>query len=680
MDMIPPTVPEPLASIARVLGRTVRVTYYTDTRFGSATDTLSSDANAALPELPPPPSAGFVAFDMETTGLDPYTASVLLCSVAWQTEDSIEVIVIHVPSYRDLFWTWLSTVWTNPSVTLVAHYATFDLQIGYHHLRQWPSRVHCTMVVEQLLFAGLIDHDFSLEAIVNRRFGLALDKTIREGFIDRSPQAPLTAEEYAYAAGDAAITLALALRQLPDVVKPVYDLETRLVPIVASMEYYGIAIDKARLEAAIPKANALMLQIHIYMQYLALQTGFSSAVLFDVDGIHAFRPGQLQEFLAFCGITVPNLERSTLLDWDATHTPHPFFTTVTVPIESAFCHPLLALVDAYKTIQKLHGTYYTALLRHIHPVTGRIHPRFHQCGATATGRFSSSNPNFQNLPNIGKTSAVQMDNVRHFFIASDRHEPDHVFIDADFEGIELSILAALSGDEQLTYQILQGDIHTFVAVSLFGDEIIRVLGEPMTQANRKKGAHGHVREVFKRVSYATCYGSNGYSIFKATHIMLASLGFTLTHEMVESWVHRWKTELFPQTGSFFTKAATDAITRGYTESALGRRRFWDIRAVRASEQSLRAAMREGMNQPIQSTSADMTKLAMVWIAERLDPRIGRVVASIHDEIIVSVQRSHAEETAALVKECMERAGSFLFPNADPRLFRASPTISERFEK
>jgi DNA polymerase I-like protein with 3'-5' exonuclease and polymerase domains len=152
--------------------------------------------------------------------------------------------------------------------------------------------------------------------------------------------------------------------------------------------------------------------------------------------------------------------------------------------------------------------------------------------------------------------------------------PGRAFIISDYSGIELSILAAMSNDAQLTYQIIEGDIHSFVANSLIGDKIEQVLGERLTKKNRKIGNHKVVRDLFKKVSYGIIYGSTGYNLYRTLYFDLLAIGITITQQECDVWVERWKHELFPGTGVVLATNSNYAVTRYYTESVLGRKRYW----------------------------------------------------------------------------------------------------------
>ena len=218
---------------------------------------------------------------------------------------------------------------------------------------------------------------------------------------------------------------------------------------------------------------------------------------------------------------------------------------------------------------------------------------------------------------------LQAYDIRSMFISA----PGRSFIICDYSGIELVILAAMSGDAALKSQILGGDIHTYVANALYGEEIKAALGDYINEENKgdKKRPFKTIRDEFKRVSYGIIYGSTGWNLYRTCGNTFATYGMHITREECDRWVEAWAHELFPDTGKLLDRNAEQAITRRYTASVLGRRRQWPI-DVRSSNRSMFAAMREGKNQPIQATSADITKLAMLRVQQHIDLGRARIVA------------------------------------------------------
>lgn len=267
-------------------------------------------------------------------------------------------------------------------------------------------------------------------------------------------------------------------------------------------------------------------------------------------------------------------------------------------------------------------------------------------------------------------------NIRSMFVPA----PGCDFIICDYSSIELAILAAMSGDERLIYEILRGDVHAYVTNSLIENSLRATIGDIITPANKKSNPTAKtIRDLFKRVSFGIVYGSTGYNLYRTLYFDLFALGIHITREEADMWVEKWKNELFPQTGALLQKNANFAITRYYTESALGRRRHWE-QDIRFDKWRMLAAMREGSNQPIQATCADMLKLAMVDLDPKFDPSLARIVAPVHDELLSESQSIYTDQAMPLVKESMEWAARSLYPDADPMLFIAEPKSSDCYDK
>lgn len=637
--------------------------------------------------------ADVIFLDLETTGFDARQTEMLLGSFHFGGQTYV-VDFLCIPVAQLAL---MRPVLESEHVVKVLHNAVFDWQHFYHHAGIFMRRVYCTMIAEQVIKAGLIVGEFSLKEVAYRRLGLAMNKAVRDQFIGRDMSKGFTDEEYKYAGDDAWALEKIYAQQQDEIahwnLQTVIDLEMDIIPVTAQMEFGGICVDADRMRAAIPVIDTIIDRNDLALQDLAISSGFAEQILLDQDRYVAVNSGsnpQMLEFVRHFGIEVPSLGKKVLTEWDArwqtgkVATNDEAFASLTEDVaeddalDIGYAHPVLRKLALLKATEKIKGTYLVGLLDKISPVTNRIHGRFNQCGAGATGRFSSNSPNLQNLPNATKMDVLGMSdhNIRSMLMAA----PGRTFIISDYAGIELSILAAMSGDETLIEQILLGDVHSYVGTQLFNDEIARVLGEPITKKNRKLGRHKIVRDEFKRVSYAICYGSTSWTLFRTCSIPLATVGIHITQEIAEDWVTRWKTELFPKTGPLFEANAHKAVTQYYTESLLGRKRHWNAAEVRTSKKRFFGAMREGMNQPIQSTSADMTKLAMRNLDRVLDWERARLVACVHDELLVEADHEYAEEAAMLTKDAMETAGHSLLVGFPKGLVIAEPKLSNCYDK
>jgi DNA polymerase-1 len=238
----------------------------------------------------------------------------------------------------------------------------------------------------------------------------------------------------------------------------------------------------------------------------------------------------------------------------------------------------------------------------------------------------------------------------------------------------------MSGDENLAYQFLDGDIHSFVTNSLEGERLQRLFGSIITpELKENNSAAKIIRDKFKSVSYGIVYGSTGYNLYRTLYFDLAGQGLHVTQEDADRWVEDWKNKLFPRTGKLLQQNSEYAVLRYYTTSALGRRRRW-LPEVRTDKWRMLAAMREGSNQPIQATCSDMIKMAMLRFDQTADLRRCALVACIHDELLIESDQDYTVEGMGIAKYAMESVAREMFPEADPRLFGAQPKSSNKYDK
>lgn len=289
------------------------------------------------------------------------------------------------------------------------------------------------------------------------------------------------------------------------------------------------------------------------------------------------------------------------------------------------------LVIEYRQLAKLINTYLGNLRDSVNPKTGRIHSTFHQL-VTATGRLASQNPNLQNIPvrtDVGRQ-------IRKAFVAP----PGHVLIAADYSQIELRILAHLSEDPGLIDAFVQGfDIHAAVAAQVYGVGVDEVTREQRSHA--------------KTINFGIIYGITPFGLARR----IEGLDVRRATELIEDYKRR-----FPGIDRFLQQCVLHALEFGYVTTILGRRRA--IPEIRSSNRAKRAlGERLAINSVVQGSAADLIKVAMVNLQERID-RDGaplKLLLQIHDELIFEAPEREAEACAALVVQEMERAMSLKVP-------------------
>jgi DNA polymerase I len=302
-----------------------------------------------------------------------------------------------------------------------------------------------------------------------------------------------------------------------------------------------------------------------------------------------------------------------------------FSTDVSVLEELAKLHPLPACLLEYRQLEKLRGTYIEALPALVNRRTGRLHTHFNQTVA-ATGRLSSNDPNLQNIP----VRTEEGRKIRRGFVP---RAEGWCLVGADYSQIELRILAHMSDDPALIEAFSTGgDIHTLTASKVYGVALGDVTKE--------------MRSAAKAINFGIIYGMTGFRLARDLGIPRRT-----ADQFIEDYF-----KAYQGVRSFIDRTLEECRERGYVETMLGRRRFVpDIKASNPNARS--AAERIAMNTPIQGTSADMIKVAMLRIDARL-PREGlraRMVLQVHDELIFDSPLDEVETLQALVVEEMKAA-------------------------
>lgn len=292
-------------------------------------------------------------------------------------------------------------------------------------------------------------------------------------------------------------------------------------------------------------------------------------------------------------------------------------------------HPIIPMISDYRAFTKLQSTYVNGLKEAVSP-DGRIHTTFKQT-ETRTGRISSAEPNIQNIPvrtELGK-------NMRKFFVAKE----GCVLVDADYSQIELRVLAHLADDPIMREAFLKGeDIHTITASQVFNQPVEWVTPELRSRA--------------KAVNFGIVYGIGAFSLSKDINVTVAE-----AKQYIEAYLAKYSGVDF-----FMKNTVKNAEKNLYVETMFGRRRY--IPDINASNKNVQAAAKRiAMNTPIQGTAADIIKLAMIKVYNRLKKESlpARLILQVHDELIVEAEEGAAEKVAALLKEEMENCVKLSVP-------------------
>ena len=292
-------------------------------------------------------------------------------------------------------------------------------------------------------------------------------------------------------------------------------------------------------------------------------------------------------------------------------------------------HPIIEKISEYRALTKLHSTYVTGLEREL-SADGRIHTTYKQT-ETRTGRISSAEPNIQNIPvrtELGK-------NMRKFFVA----KPGCKLVDADYSQIELRVLAAISDDKIMQKAFADGnDIHSITASQVFNQPLEWVTPE--------------MRSAAKAVNFGIVYGIGAFSLSKDINVSVAE-----AKRYIDAYLSKYS-----GVDAYMKKSVEDCKKFGFIKTLFGRRRY--VPEISTGNKIVQAAAsRIAMNTPIQGTAADIIKLAMIHVFDRLrESKIpAKLILQVHDELIVEVEEGYAEKTAELLRDEMTNCVKLAVP-------------------
>lgn len=420
-------------------------------------------------------------------------------------------------------------------------------------------------------------------------------------------------EVYEYACEDADVTLRLyhrLLRELPpEADRLLREVELPLVRVLVAMERWGVRLDTQALEATGRLFGERLSQIEAEVYAMAGHE-------FNIGS-----PRQVGEVL-FDELKVTEKARRTKKGQ--------YVTSEEVLEALRTAHPVVDKILAYRGLKKLMGTYIEALPKLVNPATGHLHTSFNQA-VTATGRLSSSNPNLQNIPVRGEDGRE----IRKAFVPDD----GCLFFSADYSQIELRIMAHLSGDSHLIEAFREGDdIHAATAARIFHKDIADV-----TRDERRKA---------KTANFGIIYGISAFGLAERMGVSRGE-----ARDLIDNYF-----ATYPGVKRYMDESIERARERGYVETAFGRRRYLpDIASRNATVRGY--AERNAINAPIQGTAADIIKVAMVRIYERMKAEglRSKMVLQVHDELNFSVVPEERERMEALVIREMEGAFAMSVP-------------------
>lgn len=556
-----------------------------------------------------------LSLDTETTSTDAIRARLVGLSFA---VEGGEAWYVAVPRETGAAKEWLEIfrpVYESATILKVGQNLKYDLTVLASYGIHLHAPLFDTMLAHYLVQPELRHNMDYLAEIYLNYMPIPIEQLIGPKGRGQKNMADLTPAEICdYACEDADVTLQLypPLRdelEKNELTRVFNEIEMPLMPVLARMERNGVRLDT---EALAETGN----QFNQRLEELERE-------IYELAG-HPFlltSPRQVGEVLF----------DELKLNEKAKKTKSGQYSTGEEVLEAIRAkHPIVGKILAHRGLKKLVSTYIDALPKLILPETGHIHTSFNQA-VTATGRLSSSNPNLQNIPVRGDDGKE----IRKAFVA----EEGCTFFSADYSQIELRIMAHLSQDEHLIQDFREGrDIHAATAARIFHKPL-----EEVTRDERRKA---------KTANFGIIYGISAFGLAERMEVSR-----TEAKELIDSY---FKT--YPKVKEYMEKSVEVARERGYILTEFGRRRYLpDITSRNAVVRGY--AERNAVNAPIQGTAADIIKIAMIRIDERLrhEALQTKMILQVHDELNFSVPPTELEHVKQLVVEEMERAFAMSVP-------------------
>lgn len=564
--------------------------------------TNTTDAREALNEIT---KSKIIELDTETTGLDPLSDKVVLVQMgvrgkAWvfDVRDGNVDAQIFKPIIE------------SHEYMKILQNARFDYQMLKTNFGIALRRLYDTMLAEKLIYLGL-NPRANLKFLVAKYLNMDMPKDVGDSFKRYNQQ--YQDYQLKYAANDVAGYLTEIYNQQMEKLRAanllrVMRLECEFVVPLSEMELRGITLDVEQWKGIIEEQKTERDKLRIVLGDM-LEEYEDQTTLFGVSLVNLDSPAQLLKRLQGMGIPIQNTDVKELNKYKK--------------------HPIVKQLLDYRGYNKFITTYGQPLLDKIHKNTGRLHTEFNQL--VDTGRLSSRDPNLQNIPSEQK--------YRSCFIA----KPGYKLITCDMSGAELRIIADMSKEPKWIDIFLNGkDLHSISAAGIFGvteDEVLADKKLPDDDPNKK-----FYRDRSKPLSFGLAYG-----LTKVGLALRLGISEKEAQDMIDAYFRT-----YPGVKRFLDSSAKMAVSKRYSVSASGRRRYYTLPDKSDPEFGrLKGSVeRKAKNMPIQAGNADTIKQAIILAEERLEPYDAEVILTVHDEIVVEVREEQATEVSRIVSESM----------------------------
>mgnify|MGYP003115464010 CR=1 FL=1 len=551
-----------------------------------------------------------VCFDTETTGLNPLTAELVGIAFSWEAGKGF---YIPFPEDRDEaqeIIEQLRPFFEAEGIEKIGQNLKYDIKVLHKYKVAIKGKCFDTMLAHYLINPDMRHNmDVLAETYLNYTPISITELIGKKGKNQLSMREVPLEKQTEYAVEDADITFQLAQHFGPELKEAkteqlFNDIEIPLLHVLADMEQEGINLDKAFL-------NSLSQDLDNDIKSLETKIYEEAGEEFNIAS-----PKQLGEIL---------FNKLKLVDKPKKTKTGQYSTAEDVLSYLAKDHEIIQSVLDFRGLSKLKSTYIDALPEQIEASTGRVHTDYMQTVA-ATGRLSSNNPNLQNIP-IRTERGRQ---VRKAFIP--RNE-DYILLAADYSQIELRVIAALSQETTMIEAFKNGeDIPASTASKVFNIPLEEVSKEQRSNA--------------KTVNFGIIYGVSAFGLSNQTDLSRAE-----AKELIDTY---YKT--YPKLRNYISEQIDFARENGYVQTVLGRRRY--LKDINGSNAIVRgAAERNAVNAPIQGSAADIIKIAMINIHQKLQEGNykSKMLLQVHDELVFDVYKPELESLQAMIKSEMENA-------------------------
>lgn len=550
------------------------------------------------------------AFDTETTSVNTGTAELVGLSFAVKPHEAWYIPVSENYHEAEITTAIFKKALEDENIQKIGQNIKFDMAMLKWYDVDVRGPLFDTMIAHYLLQPDRKHNmDYLSEVFLNYK-PVSIEELIGKKGKNQKSMRDVEPEIIAeYAAEDADITLQLKKVFEPKLKETGTDklfttIEMPLIPVLSNMEAEGVKLNTKTLKE--------------FSEKLTLETKKIQQEIYNMAGVefNISSPKQLGETL-FNKLQISSKPKKTKTGQ--------YSTSEDVLIKLKHRHPIIELILEYRSLTKLKNTYVDALPNLVNPRDGRLHTSYNQAVA-ATGRLSSNNPNLQNIP----IRTERGREIRKAFIPRNK---EYVLLASDYSQIELRIIAHLSEDKGLVTAFLKGmDIHTATAAKVYG-----VTPEMVTKEMRRNA---------KMVNFGIIYGISAFGLSERLGIPRKEAA-----QIINNYF-----EQYPGVKAYMEKSIQFAREHGYVETILGRRRYLpDINSANSVVRGY--AERNAINAPIQGSSADMIKVAMINVFNemRANNMRSKMILQVHDELVFDAHRDEVEQLKTIVKNKMVNA-------------------------